>query len=109
MSGPNTEPVIRNGSTRLCKQPRLAESPLGRRRWDHGPKLLEIFIGHVERRLGCRRIIMSHNQNKPERPRVESNIKPSDQQTNWSCFKKDYIIIFDSRPTCLSIHPLISP
>jgi hypothetical protein len=79
MSGPDTESVIRNGSTRLCTQPRLAESPLGRRRWDHGPRFLEIFIGRVERRLGCRGIIMSHNQKKPERPRVESIIKPSNQ------------------------------
>jgi hypothetical protein len=76
MSGPNTESVIRNGLTRLCQQPRLAESPLGRRRWDHGPKFLETLIGRVERRLGCLGIIMSHNQKKPERPRVESIIKP---------------------------------
>jgi hypothetical protein len=51
MSGPNTESVIRNGSTRLCKQPRLAESPLGRGRWGHGPRLLETSIDRVERRL----------------------------------------------------------
>ena len=34
-------------------------------------------------------------------------IRPN--QTDRRIFKQEYIITFDSRPTCLSIHPLISP